>query len=357
LQAARGITLSAGGLAFTAYGGGSTAPLTVTGASAGALALNSAPVTVTTTTALAAGTYTLIAKGGSATGVTGTPGTLTVNGSGLAAGTIGTLSVVSGQLILTVAPTYTVTYDGNLNDGGTVPTDGSSPYVSGTLVTVLGPGSMTKSGFIFGGWDTNNDGIKDYDGTGLETFLIGANTTLKAVWNSSSSPILAITGTPTNHSPVCPTFSGTPITYTITNSGSVAALGVVVTSSDNTQFEVSGLSSTTIAASGGTATYQVTFKPSSAGAKSATITVTSTTSGSNSPTSSLTGTGTATVAQAVTTSAATVSYSSATLNGNVTNTGTCPTAIEKGFVYSITSVNAAPAVGGTGVIKVAVGYY
>jgi hypothetical protein len=352
----RGITLSAGGLAFTAYGGGSTAPLTVTGASAGALALNSAPVTVTTTTALAAGTYTLIAKGGSATGVTGTPGTLTVNGSGLAAGTIGTLSVVSGQLILTVAPTYTVTYDGNLNDGGTVPTDGSSPYVSGTLVTVLGPGSMTKSGFIFGGWDTNNDGIKDYDGTGLETFLISANTTLKAVWNSSSSPILAITGTPTNHSPVCPTFSGTPITYTITNSGSVAALGVVVTSSDNTQFEVSGLSSTTIAASGGTATYQVTFKPSSAGAKSATITVTSTTSGSNSPTSSLTGTGTATVAQAVTTSAAgSVSYSSATLNGNVTNTGTCPTAIEKGFVYSITSVNAAPAVGGTGVIKIAVG--
>jgi hypothetical protein len=66
------------GLAFTAYGGGSTAPLTVTGASAGALALNSAPVTVTTTTALAAGTYTLIAKGGSATGVSGTPGTLTM---------------------------------------------------------------------------------------------------------------------------------------------------------------------------------------------------------------------------------------------------------------------------------------
>src|SRR5205814_4381344 len=54
------------------------------------------------------------------------------------------------------------------------------------------------------------------------------------------------------------------------------------------------LSSTTIAANGGTATYQVTFTPSAAGAQGATITVASTTSGSNSPTSSLTGTGAST---------------------------------------------------------------
>ncbi len=96
----KGLTLSAGGIAFTAYGGGGTPPLTVTGASAGALALNSSPVTITTSSTLAAGNYTIIAKGGSATGVTGTPGALTVNGSG----TVGTnsLSVVSGELILTV---------------------------------------------------------------------------------------------------------------------------------------------------------------------------------------------------------------------------------------------------------------
>ena len=110
VAASTNLTLSSGGLVFTSYGGANgnsstNAPLTVTGATAGSLALNNAPVTVTTTAALTAGTYKLIAKGGSATGVTGTPGTLTVGGSGLAAGTTGALSVVSGELILTVTST------------------------------------------------------------------------------------------------------------------------------------------------------------------------------------------------------------------------------------------------------------
>lgn len=106
----KGITLSAGGLAFTSFGGGATAPLTVTGASAGSLALASAPITITTTSALAAGTYTLIAKGGSVTAaVSGTIGTLTMGGSGLASNTTGALSIVNGELILTVTATPTLT--------------------------------------------------------------------------------------------------------------------------------------------------------------------------------------------------------------------------------------------------------
>jgi hypothetical protein len=103
-------------------------------------------------------------------------------------------------------------------------------------------------------------------------------------------PILAITGN-TNHGSSCGT-PRPPITYTITNTGGTAAAGITVTS-NNSQFVVSGLSSTTIAASGGTATYQVTFTPGSTGPQTATITVASTTAGSNSPTSSLTGTGNA----------------------------------------------------------------
>ena len=98
------LTLSSGGLTFTAYGGvngasATDAPLTVTGLTAGELKLNGAPITVTTTTALAAGDYVLVAKSASAL-VTGTPSTLTVDGEG----TVGTssLSVTDGQLILTV---------------------------------------------------------------------------------------------------------------------------------------------------------------------------------------------------------------------------------------------------------------
>src|SRR5439155_25967628 len=92
---------------------------------------------------------------------------------------------------------------------------------------------------------------------------------------------------------LCVGTAGSPITYTITNTGPVDANGVTVTS-NNAQFVVSNLSSTTITAGGGTATYQVTFTPSAAGAQNATITVASTTSGSNSPTSLLTGTGVST---------------------------------------------------------------
>jgi hypothetical protein len=105
----------------------------------------------------------------------------------------------------------------------------------------------------------------------------------------ANAPNLAITGI-TAHGTSCVGIAATPILYTITNSGGTAS-GVTVTSND-AQFVVSG-APTTISGSGGTATYSVTFTPTSAGAKTATITVASTTTGSNSPTSSLTGTGTA----------------------------------------------------------------
>lgn len=165
---------------------------------------------------------------------------------------------------------------------------------------------------------------------------------------ASVNPVLGITGT-TAHGSTCPGGAASSQTYTITNTGGSAASGITVVSSDP-QFVVSGLSSTTIAGSGGTATYVVTFTPSSAGAKTATITVASTTSGSNSPTSNLTGTGTATVSPVAVTAAATaIGAYGATLGATSGTTfGVCPTTSGKGFVISQTSVNATPTVGGTG---------
>jgi uncharacterized repeat protein (TIGR02543 family) len=56
-------------------------------------------------------------------------------------------------------PTYTVTYNGNGSDSGTVPIDPSSPYTSGSSVTVLGnSGSLAKTGYTFNGWNTASDG-------------------------------------------------------------------------------------------------------------------------------------------------------------------------------------------------------
>src|SRR5262249_51919024 len=51
-----------------------------------------------------------------------------------------------------------VAYDGNGADGGSPPTDGASPYSSGATVTVLGAGTLTRTGYTFAGWNTQADG-------------------------------------------------------------------------------------------------------------------------------------------------------------------------------------------------------
>lgn len=82
-------------------------------------------------------------------------------------------------------PTYTVTYDGNGNTGGTAPTDANSPYASGSTVTVLGnTGSLVKTGYTFDGWNTAADGSgADYAAGG--TFSISADATLYAKWTAA----------------------------------------------------------------------------------------------------------------------------------------------------------------------------
>ena len=92
----------------------------------------------------------------------------------------------------TASATYTVTYSGNGNTGGAAPSDPSSPYFAGATVTVLGnTGSLTNTGYTFGGWNTaaNGSGASYNPGN---TFLIGANTTLYAVWttNATSAPLV-----------------------------------------------------------------------------------------------------------------------------------------------------------------------
>ncbi|GEM_PF-6885933 len=80
------------------------------------------------------------------------------------------------------APRYKVVYNGNGEDAGEVPVD-PNEYKEGDTVTVLGnPGSLTKSGYVFVGWNTKADGSGTEYGEG-ETFGIGAgDITLYARW-------------------------------------------------------------------------------------------------------------------------------------------------------------------------------
>ena len=78
--------------------------------------------------------------------------------------------------------TYTITYNGNTNTGGNGPTDGSSPYTTGSTVTILGnTGTLAKTGFTFSGWNTAADGSGTQYSPG-NTFVISANTILYARW-------------------------------------------------------------------------------------------------------------------------------------------------------------------------------
>jgi uncharacterized repeat protein (TIGR02543 family) len=80
------------------------------------------------------------------------------------------------------ANNYTVTYNGNTNTGGSVPTD-SNPYHITDTVTVLGnTGTLVKSGYTFAGWNTaaNGSGTSYSEG---DTFVIGSNdVTLYSQW-------------------------------------------------------------------------------------------------------------------------------------------------------------------------------
>lgn len=108
--------------------------------------------------------------------------------------------------------TYTVTYDGNTSDGGTAPVDGSSPYTYNSTVTVLGVGTLTKSGNAFTGWNTAPDGSgSSYSPGG--TFSIAANTVLYAQW--ASSPTITLSGTLDAADTTYGIASPTPTSFTV----------------------------------------------------------------------------------------------------------------------------------------------
>ncbi|MFD2408997.1 InlB B-repeat-containing protein [Paenibacillus rhizoplanae] len=110
------------------------------------------------------------------------------NGSGTNYAEGATFSMGAANVTLyaqwTADPTYTVTYSGNGNTGGTVPTDSNS-YAQNATVTVVGnTGSLVKTGNSFTGWNTAADG----SGTSYAanaTFDMGAaNVTLYAQWTA-----------------------------------------------------------------------------------------------------------------------------------------------------------------------------
>ncbi|WP_422486743.1 InlB B-repeat-containing protein, partial [Gudongella sp. DL1XJH-153] len=109
---------------------------------------------------------------------------------------------IKSQLI-----TYTVTYDGNGNTGGTEPIDDNN-YEEDDEVTVLGQGSLVREGYTFEGWNTKNDGT----GTEYEeddTFDMPAvDVILYAQWDYNGPEDVIVT--------FDENYTGAPSTYTRT---------------------------------------------------------------------------------------------------------------------------------------------
>ena len=103
------------------------------------------------------------------------------NGTGTSYNPAATFAITADITLYAQWTVCNLTYDGNGNSSGTAPTDPNSPYVRGTTVTVMGLGTLTKTGYFFTGWSTAANGT----GTSYQpaaSFGIIADTTLYAQW-------------------------------------------------------------------------------------------------------------------------------------------------------------------------------
>ena len=82
---------------------------------------------------------------------------------------------------------YSVTYSGNGNSGGTVPSDPNG-YTNGQTVTASGnTGILTKTGFAFAGWNSTSTGTGISCFPGSSFAMPGSNITMFAVWAPTHS--------------------------------------------------------------------------------------------------------------------------------------------------------------------------
>lgn len=121
------------------------------------------------------------------TGFTFTGWNTSADGSGTSYTTGGTFAMGAANTTLyakwSLIPTYNVTYNGNGNTGGSVPTDNLTYQQSATVTVKENTGSLMKTGYAFTGWNTAADG----SGTSYNpaaTFAIGTtNVALYAKWS------------------------------------------------------------------------------------------------------------------------------------------------------------------------------
>ena len=333
LGSAGRINSDAGSLTLSGNISGATQNLTVGGA--GNISINGVIGTTTgTLTKDGAGIVTLTNTANTYTGITTiTTGELRLNPGATSAtfasqivlnsGKLSTTNITSGTTI-TSSSTLKLDVSSNIDLGSNVHSlnfaNSSGVIWNGTSLTINGwmgaAGSSGTAGKIFFGNSTaglspaqlSQISFAGFTGTSI---LLSTGELVPQPF----VPVLTITGS-TTFGNVC---VGAPsvITYTITNVGTEA--NNVTVTSDDPHFVVSNLSSTTIAASGGTATYQVTFTPTAVQAYTGNITVAA--DNATSVVDGLSGNGVNDPPTVTAGTATGITLTSATVPGTVTVTG------------------------------------
>ena len=80
-----------------------------------------------------------------------------------------------------------ITYNGNGNTSGTVPAATTATRTNASTTLATNSGSLAKTGFTFGGWNTAADGSGTSYAAGATNYPANGATTLYAVWNSTAN--------------------------------------------------------------------------------------------------------------------------------------------------------------------------
>ncbi len=167
--------------------------------------------------------------------------------------------------------TDALTYSSGTATSGSAPVDANSPYVPGSVVTVLAnTGDLAESGYTFGGWNTQANGLGVTYQPG-ETFTIEAPTTLYPIFTLNQLAITTTSLPPASrcqsnyHQTLEGTGGVTPYAWTVTKGILPAGLTL------NRQ---TGVISGTLSADATTETFSVTLSSADGESVSRTFTIT-----------------------------------------------------------------------------------